>query len=143
MTLAPGETSGGPDNRHRGTDQWFFVVSGRGVVEGELVELRAGTLVLLGRGEAHEVCNIGEEPLRTLNVYVSPPYTGDGDELPAGKSYLLDCSRRRAWIRSRGNGLPSREPGGREKGTRRNEESRHDRGATGTFLEKRLGIALS
>ena len=88
MTLAPGETEGGPDNRHKGADQWLFVVSGTGaaVVEGERIELREGTLVLIGRGEAHEIRNTGEEPLRTLNVYVPPAYTGDGDELPAGKS---------------------------------------------------------
>src|SRR6266545_6572670 len=30
MTLAPGETEGGPDNWHRGADQWLFVVSGTG-----------------------------------------------------------------------------------------------------------------
>jgi mannose-6-phosphate isomerase-like protein (cupin superfamily) len=64
------------------------VVNGVGsaVVEGERVELRAGTLVLIGRGEAHEVRNTGEEPLRTLNVYVPPAYTADGAELPAGRS---------------------------------------------------------
>ena len=87
MTLAPGDTEGGTDNRHRGADQWLYVVSGSGVavVEGERVELRAGTLVLIGRGEAHEIRNTGDEPLRTLNVYVPPAYTADGDELPAGK----------------------------------------------------------
>jgi mannose-6-phosphate isomerase-like protein (cupin superfamily) len=87
MTLAPGETEGGPDNRHKGADQWLFVVSGTGtaVVEGERVELRAGTLVLIGRGEAHEVRNAGDEPLRTLNVYIPPAYTGEGDELSAGR----------------------------------------------------------
>lgn len=87
MTLAPGETEGGSDNRHRGADQWLYVVSGSGaaVVEGERIELRAGTLVLIERGEAHEIRNTGEEPLRTLNVYVPPAYTADGGELPAGK----------------------------------------------------------
>lgn len=87
MTLAPGETEGGPENRHKGADQWLYVVSGTGVavVGGERVELRAGTLVLIGRGEAHEVRNTGDEPLRTLNIYVPPAYTADGDELPAGK----------------------------------------------------------
>ena len=88
MTLGPGETEGGPDNRHRGADQWLFVVSGEGaaVVEGDRVDLRAGTLVLIGRGEAHEIRNTGREPLRTLNVYVPPAYTPEGDELPAGRS---------------------------------------------------------
>ena len=30
MTIAPGGKEGGPDNRHRGADQWLFVVSRRG-----------------------------------------------------------------------------------------------------------------
>ena len=87
MTLAPGETEGGPDNRHRGADQWLFVVSGTGeaVVNGSKVPLRAGTLVLIQRGDTHEVRNTGRGPLRTLNVYVPPAYTADGDELPAGR----------------------------------------------------------
>jgi mannose-6-phosphate isomerase-like protein (cupin superfamily) len=87
MTLAPGETEGGPDNRHKGADQWLYVVSGTGVavVEEQRAELRAGTLVLIQRGERHEIRNTGEVPLRTLNVYVPPAYTEDGDALPAGK----------------------------------------------------------
>ncbi len=87
MTLAPGETEGGPDNRHKGADQWLYVASGTGVavVEGDRVELREGTLVLIGRGEAHEIRNTGDSPLKTLNVYVPPAYTEGGDELPAGR----------------------------------------------------------
>jgi len=87
MTLGPGESEGGPDNRHRGADQWLFVVNGEGVavVEGERVELREGTLLLIQRGETHEIRNTGTEPLRTLNVYVPLAYTADGDELPAGR----------------------------------------------------------
>ena len=30
MVLAPGDTEGGPDNRHRGSDQWLYVLSGNG-----------------------------------------------------------------------------------------------------------------
>ncbi len=88
MTLAPGDAEGGPDNRHRGSDQWLYVVSGEGlaVVAGERVELREGTLVLIRRGETHEIRNSGREPLRTLNLYVPPAYTGEGDELPAGRA---------------------------------------------------------
>jgi mannose-6-phosphate isomerase-like protein (cupin superfamily) len=88
MTLGPGETEGGPDNRHRGADQWLFVVSGEGeaIVEAERVELRAGTLVLIERGETHEIRNTGREPLKTLNVYVPPGYTMESDELPAGRA---------------------------------------------------------
>jgi mannose-6-phosphate isomerase-like protein (cupin superfamily) len=88
MTLPPGETEGGPDNRHRGADQWLYVVSGSGtaIVENERVELRAGTLVLIERGERHEIRNSGTTPLKTLNFYVPPAYTAEGDELPAGRS---------------------------------------------------------
>jgi mannose-6-phosphate isomerase-like protein (cupin superfamily) len=88
MTLAPGASEGGPDNRHKGADQWLFVVGGEGqaIVEGERVELRNGTLVLIQRGETHEIRNTGKEPLKTLNFYVPPGYTAEGDELAAGKA---------------------------------------------------------
>jgi mannose-6-phosphate isomerase-like protein (cupin superfamily) len=87
MTLGPGETEGGPDNRHRGADQWLFVVSGMGeaVVNGKKVPLRAGTLVLIQRGDIHEIRNTGRGPLKTLNVYVPPAYTPAGNERPAGR----------------------------------------------------------
>jgi mannose-6-phosphate isomerase-like protein (cupin superfamily) len=87
MTLPPGETEGGPDNRHRGADQWLFVVSGTGeaIVNDQHIELRDGTLLLIQRGDRHEIRNTGREPLRTLNVYVPPAYTPEGDELPRGR----------------------------------------------------------
>jgi mannose-6-phosphate isomerase-like protein (cupin superfamily) len=87
MTLGPGEIEGGPDNRHRGADQWLFVVRGTGlaIVDGKRIPLRAGTLVLIHRGEAHEIRNTGKTPLRTLNVYVPPAYTMSANELPAGQ----------------------------------------------------------
>lgn len=31
MVIAPGDSEGGPDNAHRGADQWLFVLSGSGV----------------------------------------------------------------------------------------------------------------
>lgn len=37
-------------------------------------------------GETHEIRNEGREALRTLNFYVPPGYTEDGEELPPGKS---------------------------------------------------------
>jgi mannose-6-phosphate isomerase-like protein (cupin superfamily) len=87
MTLSPGESEGGPDNRHRGADQWLFVVAGTGeaVVNGETVPLKAGTLLLISRGGTHEIKNSGEGPQRTLNVYVPPAYTESGEELPRGR----------------------------------------------------------
>ena len=87
MVLAPGETEGGADNRHRGADQWLFVMSGTGaaVVNRTRYTLRAGSLILIERGDTHEIRNTGSTPLRTLNVYVPPAYTKDGRELPRGR----------------------------------------------------------
>ena len=81
-----GETEGGPDNRHKGADQWLYVVSGVGqaIVNGEAVELREGRWRNPVR-DKHEIRNTGSEPLRTLNVYVPPAYTGEGEELAAGR----------------------------------------------------------
>jgi hypothetical protein len=47
---------------------------------------REGTLVLIQRGDRHEIRNTGEGPLKTLNVYVPPAYTEDCGELPAGRA---------------------------------------------------------
>ena len=87
MTLARGDSEGGPDNRHRGADQWLFVESGTGVaiVNRQRTSIRAGSLVLIERGDRHEIRNTGRTPLRTLNIYVPPAYTKDGDERPRGK----------------------------------------------------------
>ena len=85
MVIAPGGSEGGPDNRHRGTEQWLYVVAGTGmaIVEGTRRALGAGSLLLIERGEAHEVRNTGCTPLRTVNFYSPPAYTPDGDERPA------------------------------------------------------------
>lgn len=88
MVLAPGDCEGGPDNRHRGADQWLYVLSGSGsaTVGGRRQRLRAGTLLLIERGTTHEIRNTGRTPLKTLNVYVPPAYTAGGDELPRGRT---------------------------------------------------------
>ena len=87
MTLGAGDSEGGPDNRHRGADQWLFVQSGSGlaIVNGTRVKLKAGSLVLIERGDRHEIRNTGRTPLRTLNVYAPPAYTSAGDERPAAR----------------------------------------------------------
>jgi mannose-6-phosphate isomerase-like protein (cupin superfamily) len=86
MVIAPGDAEGGPRNRHRGADQWLYVVSGNGAarVNGRRVPLRAGTLILIEHRDRHEITNTGRTPLRTLNVYVPPAYSKSGDELPRG-----------------------------------------------------------
>lgn len=83
MVLPPGESTGGPQNRHRRSDQWLYVASGEGsaTIDGQLHVLRPGTLLLIERGEAHEIRNNGDEPLQTLNVYVPPAYDEDGERL--------------------------------------------------------------
>ncbi len=76
MALAPGASTGGPDNRHDTSDQWVFVVSGTGtaIVEGAEYELSPGTLLLIEAGEAHELKGAGEEGLATLSIYAPPEY---------------------------------------------------------------------
>jgi mannose-6-phosphate isomerase-like protein (cupin superfamily) len=87
MTIAPGDKEGGPTNRHRGADQWLFVVSGRGtaIVKGKRYPLRTGSLMLIQHGDRHEIRNTGRQPLKTLNIYSPPAYTKNGDELPPAK----------------------------------------------------------
>lgn len=87
MVIAPGNAEGGPGNRHRGADQWLYVVSGRGVakVGKRRLPLREGTLLLIAHGEQHEILNNGRTLLKTVNFYVPPAYTQSGDELPAAR----------------------------------------------------------
>ena len=86
MTIAPGAAEGGPGNRHAGADQWLFVESGSGVaqVEGKRLPLKRGTMLLIERGEEHEIRNTGRTPLRTLNFYTPPAYAEDGEPLAGG-----------------------------------------------------------
>ena len=87
MVLPPGKAEGGPENRHRGADQWLFVVSGTGraTVNHKRYALRAGVVMLLEHGDQHEIKNTGRTPLKTLNIYSPPAYTKAGDELPPAK----------------------------------------------------------
>ena len=88
MVLAPGDSEGGPDNRHRGSDQWLFVLTGSGlaILAGRRQRLRPNSLLLIERGTVHEIHTTGRTPLRTLNVYVPPAYTKNGDPLPRGRA---------------------------------------------------------
>jgi len=87
MVIPPGDAEGDPHNRHRGADQWLFVLEGEGMarINGRRHRLGPGTLVLIEKGDEHEIRNVGEGMLRTLNVYVPPAYDRKGDELPRGK----------------------------------------------------------
>ena len=87
MVLLPGDSEGSPGNRHRGADQWLYVISGHGsaLVNGKRMPIGAGTLMLIERRDRHEIRALGKEPLRTLNIYVPPAYTKAGDPLPRGR----------------------------------------------------------
>lgn len=87
MVIPPGDAEGDPDNRHKGADQWLFVLAGQGsaLINGRRSAIGPGTLLLIERGDRHEIRNTGRTLLRTLNVYVPPAYTGDGQERPAGR----------------------------------------------------------
>ena len=86
MTLRPGQsTSDEPENEHPRAEQWLFVVrgTGRAVVGGRRVMLKAGSLLLIEKGEPHLITNTGRKPLVTLNLYCPPAYTAGGEVKPA------------------------------------------------------------
>ena len=72
MVLAPGDKEGGADNRHRGADQWLYVLSGSGeaIVGRRRHKLRAGSLFLIERKEKHRM---------------PPAYRKDGNPRSRGK----------------------------------------------------------
>ncbi|MSP12941.1 MAG: cupin domain-containing protein [Chloroflexi bacterium] len=76
MVLAAGESTGGLENRHAQSDQWLYVIAGKGmaVVNGREVHLRPGSLLLVEQGEAHEITNTADRPLETINIYTPPAY---------------------------------------------------------------------
>ena len=87
MVIQPGDAEGDPGNRHRGADQWLFVVEGTGaaVVSDKTHRLRAGTLLLIEAKDRHEIRNTGTGPLKTLNFYSPPAYTPAGNPKPRGR----------------------------------------------------------
>lgn len=87
MVLAPGTSEGDPTNRHKGADQWLYVVHGKGTafVNRRKVALRAGSLLLIEEGDRHEIKNTGRAQLKTLNFYTPRAYTSGGNELPAAR----------------------------------------------------------
>jgi mannose-6-phosphate isomerase-like protein (cupin superfamily) len=87
MVIPPGGSEGGPGNRHRGADQWLYVVAGTGTAKlgAKRYRLKQHTLLLIESGEQHEIHNDGKTPLRTLNFYAPPAYTRGGNPLPRGR----------------------------------------------------------
>ena len=76
MTLEPGKTTGGPNNKHPESDQWLYIISGSGkaVIENEKIRLEKGDLLLIEADETHEIINDGDEKLVTFNIYAPNVY---------------------------------------------------------------------
>jgi mannose-6-phosphate isomerase-like protein (cupin superfamily) len=76
MVIAPWDVEGGRGNRHNDSDQWLLVVAGTGsaCLEGRRMSLKPGTLLLIEKGEEHEIRNTGDVPLWTLNFFGPPAY---------------------------------------------------------------------
>jgi len=87
MVIAPGDAEGHAGNKHKGADQWLLVVSGEGraTINGHRYRLRPRVLLLIERGDRHEIRNDGTAALVTLNLYVPPAYHADESERPAGR----------------------------------------------------------
>jgi len=81
MTLRPGQsTSDQPENEHPRCEQWLFVLcgAGRATVGKRRVAMKPNSLLLIEKGEPHQITNTGRTPLVTLNFYAPPAYTKAG-----------------------------------------------------------------
>ena len=101
MTLRPGQsTSDEPVNEHPRCEQWLFVVAGTGkaAIGKRTVTLRANSLLLIEKGEPHQITNTGRSPLVTLNLYCPPAYTSGGElkvmaRVPTVRSLVRSAQR--------------------------------------------------
>jgi mannose-6-phosphate isomerase-like protein (cupin superfamily) len=88
MVLPSGGSTGEqPENEHPRAEQWLFVVAGTGraAVGRSRIRIREGSLLLIEKGEIHQITNTGRTPLVTLNMYAPPAYGKDGEVLPRAK----------------------------------------------------------
>jgi mannose-6-phosphate isomerase-like protein (cupin superfamily) len=85
LVLAVGGREGGPDNNHRGADQWLFIVEGKGtaIINGHKTSLKPGKMVLIEAGDRHEIRNTGRSLLKTVSIYAPPAFRDEETELPA------------------------------------------------------------
>jgi mannose-6-phosphate isomerase-like protein (cupin superfamily) len=89
MVLLPGgETDERPSNEHRRSEQWLFVIAGNGVAtigkrrsSLRLVRLRPNSLLLIEKGELHQIRNTGRRQFVAINFYVPPAYDAEGDPI--------------------------------------------------------------
>jgi len=83
MVLQSGQSTGEPQNEHPRSEQWLFVVSGRGraLVNQRRITIRDNynSLLRIDPGEIHQITNTGRRPLVTLNFYAPPAYRKNGE----------------------------------------------------------------
>jgi len=87
MTLRPGgETEEQPENEHPRSEQWVFVLAGSGeaIVGKERgstrrVKIGENSLLLIEKGELHQIRNTGRKNMRTINFYAPPAYDETGE----------------------------------------------------------------
>src|SRR4051794_32611650 len=78
-------------NEHPRSEQWLFVLAGSGTAiirskgRQAIVKLKPGSLITIEKGELHQIRNTGRKRLRTINFYVPPAYSKDGDVRPSAK----------------------------------------------------------
>jgi oxalate decarboxylase/phosphoglucose isomerase-like protein (cupin superfamily) len=89
MTLQPGRASDEESsNEHPRSEQWLYVVEGRGEVRVgktkkalRTVKFAKHSLLIIEKGELHQVKNTGRKPLITFNLYVPPAYDAESEPL--------------------------------------------------------------
>jgi mannose-6-phosphate isomerase-like protein (cupin superfamily) len=52
------------------------------------VKLAAGSLLIIGKGELHQIRNTGNRPMKTINFYAPPAYDDDGEPIGTLRTYL-------------------------------------------------------
>lgn len=91
MELRPGGASDEQaSNEHPRCEQWLLVTTGTGSAtviskrgRRRQVKLKRGSLLVIERGERHLIRNTGRRLLSTINFYVPPAYSKQGNLLPA------------------------------------------------------------
>ena len=86
LSVAPSEwqPSFGPLRHQHPYEEVFLFLegTGEGEVDGEQVELRPGTAVIIPAGKWHSFTNTGTTPLRQVAIYASPDHDGSSGPSP-------------------------------------------------------------
>ncbi len=89
MNFQPSGTSDDhSSNKHPHSEQWLFVMAGSGEAaigksraSLRRVKLKQHSLLVIEKGEMHQIVNTGRKLLRTINFYVPPAYNRKGEAL--------------------------------------------------------------